>query len=610
MRFYVIALFGVVAAALIFTGSSWFGKETLTTHATHSMPCADLNGNRLVTATDLAISFSYHGQTVPPAPPQVDQNGDGVINVVDHQTVASQLGAGGVACQDAPVDCAADLNRSGQVTTKDVAVAASYFGQSVPPAPPQVDFNGDGAITPSDILFVFQRVGLVTNVLPCQDTGLDCLADLNGDGQITEADLQLALPFWGQTVPPAPYQVDLRLGDRRITIHDLQFIAARIGMPIIHCQENPIGPIAGGYDLEPFATSPQFDKLMDLAVIPGTGGEEAVVITQHTGKLLRISLTGAFEPQLFGDIGGQINTGFEEGLLSIAFSPDYVSDGLVYLYYTRQQQPTCSGLGEPQDQCTSRLSRFTVTDNQLNVDSEQVLLEVNQPFHNHNGGRVLFGPDGYLYLSLGDGGSAGDPLDYGQNTNTLLGTVLRLDVSGPGGYTIPADNPFVEDPEARDEIWAYGLRNPWRFSFDRQTDDMWLGDVGQNRWEEVNHMRAGGNFGWRCYEGFEEFNTTGCPPPAELIFPRAVYPISGQPECAIIGGYVYRGAEMPELNGWFVYGDTCSGRIWAVNATVAGDPVVLMEGGPSISSFAELPNGELLVLTFTDTIYQLTRSPE
>ena len=259
----------------------------------------------------------------------------------------------------------------------------------------------------------------------------------------------------------------------------------------------------------------------------------------------------------------------------------------MYVYYTA---------GGPR---RSVLSRFQVGSGVIDLGSETVLLEAPQPFGNHNGGQIAFGPDGYLYVALGDGGSSGDPNGNGQNLSTLLGSILRLDVSG-AGYTVPPSNPFGS------EIYAYGLRNPWRFSFDRANGDLWTADVGQNRWEEVGRIVAGGNYGWSVMEGFECFEPpSGCDT-SDLRLPRAVY--GRDLGCSVTGGYVYRGASMPELDGWYVYGDFCSGRIWAVNTIDSSPAVLLADTGLPIASFGELPEGELLVLTFANAVYRLQRS--
>jgi glucose/arabinose dehydrogenase len=242
----------------------------------------------------------------------------------------------------------------------------------------------------------------------------------------------------------------------------------------------------------------------------------------------------------------------------------------------------------------------------MDTNSETRILEVPDFAPNHNGGRLLFGPDGYLYLSTGDGGGGGDPQRNAQNTSALLGKVLRLNVTGQARYTIPPDNPFAGGGGAP-EIFAYGFRNPWRYSFDRGTGALWLGDVGQGSFEEVDSVVRGGDYGWSCYEGFAEFNLQqNCPPRDSLQFPRAVYGTHDRGSCAVTGGYVYRGSAMPELNGHYIFSDYCSGLIWALDGNnPSAQPNVIMESGQQISSFYELPDGELIVLTFSDTILVL-----
>ena len=326
--------------------------------------------------------------------------------------------------------------------------------------------------------------------------------------------------------------------------------------------------------------------MLGYASIPGSGSE-GVVVTQG-GIIWRVPLSGGGPAAVYGDLSGLLisDPGFEEGLLGLAFSPGFQSDGRVYVYYTA---------GGPR---RSVLSRFHVAGGAVDLGSETVILEVPQPFANHNGGQIAFGPDGYLYVALGDGGSGGDPNGNGQNPSTLLGSILRLDVSG-GGYTVPPSNPFGS------EIYAYGLRNPWRFSFDRASGDLWAADVGQGRWEEVDRIVSGGNYGWNVMEGLECFNAASCDQDG-LRLPRAVY---GRDEgCSVTGGYVYRGASMPELAGWYVYGDFCSGRIWAVNTADSSPAVLLADTGLPIASFGELPDSELLLLTFANAVYRLVRS--
>ncbi len=358
-------------------------------------------------------------------------------------------------------------------------------------------------------------------------------------------------------------------------------------------------PTPDSYALVEDVTTANFARMVDFVIIPGTNGSEAVVVSQTEARIRRVSLTGAFAPVEFGNLSAFVKTSAnEEGLLSLAFSPNYLSDGRVYAYYTSL---SCqAGVSR-----CARVTRFPVSGNDMNESMATVVLEIDQQLaaDNHNGGRLLFGPDGYLYLSVGDGGSGGDPLETGQNPDDLLGSVLRINVTGQATYTVPATNPFVGAPGA-DEVWAYGLRNPWRYSFDRQTGALWLADVGQGAWEEVEPVVAGGNFGWDCYEGNTPYESSGCSG-GTFQFPRQVYDHSLG--CSVTGGYVYRGPALPELQGWYVYGDYCSGRVWAVDtSTSTGAAVQLVDSGVQISSFAELPNGELLLLTFQNAIYRLT----
>jgi len=361
-------------------------------------------------------------------------------------------------------------------------------------------------------------------------------------------------------------------------------------------------PAADAYKLVQDVNTATFTRMVDFAVLPGTNNQQAVVTTQTDARVRRVSLTGAFAPVEFGNLSALVEQGGnEQGLLSLAFSPVYLSDGRVYAYYTSQ---ACQA---PVVRCV-RLTRFPVVGNDINEAAGTVILEIDQVMTNeanHNGGRILFGGDDYLYLSVGDGGGGGDPLETGQVNTDLLASVLRLHVTGQATYTIPPGNPYVGVAGA-DEVWAYGLRNPWRFSFDRLNDALWLGDVGQGNWEEVEPIIAGGNYGWDCYEGNAAYELAGCAAPGTMQFPREEYAHVGG-NCSVTGGYVYRGAAMPELYGWYVFADYCSGRIWAVNSAVpSGAEVQLFDSPYSIASFAERPDGELLVLTFENAIYRLT----
>jgi glucose/arabinose dehydrogenase len=351
-------------------------------------------------------------------------------------------------------------------------------------------------------------------------------------------------------------------------------------------------PLPGGYSLAPSGIATSWGDMLDFALIPGTAN--AAVVARQNGEIWRVSLDGSFEPAMFGNLDPIVESGGEEGLLSVAFSPEFQSDGRIYVYYT---------LGSPNP---SVISRFQATADAMDVDTETRIIEIEQPFANHNGGRIVFGNGGYLYLSTGDGGSAGDPGNRAQDIDSLDGKVLRLDVTGRATYAAPPDNPFV-GTAGRDEIFAYGFRNPWRMSSDRATGERWLGDVGQGDWEEVDRVTLGGNYGWRCYEGFEEYNQDGCTGnPNDYVFPRAAYPNKDTDNQAVAGGYVYRGSALPELHGHYVYADSYSGRIWAVNTANSSDPVQLMDTDEFIYSFAELADGEILVLTASG-IYRLAR---
>ncbi len=288
--------------------------------------------------------------------------------------------------------------------------------------------------------------------------------------------------------------------------------------------------------------------------------------------------------------------GREEGLLGLAFHPGYSSNGRLFVYYTAAAPRR------------SVISEFTAgPDGSADPSSERIILEVPQPYWNHNGGMLLFGPDGYLYIGLGDGGSAGDPHGHGQDTNTLLGSILRIDVDRPQSgkaYGIPPDNRFARGGGAP-EVWAYGLRNPWRFSVDPVTGQMWAGDVGQNRFEEIDIIVPGGNYGWNLMEGATCFSPSSACDRTGLQMPVAVY---GRADgCSVTGGYVYRGQRLPSLYGAYVFGDFCSGKVWALrhNGTaVVEGPVLIADTGLSISSFGEDADRELYIVDHNGGIYR------
>jgi glucose/arabinose dehydrogenase len=356
----------------------------------------------------------------------------------------------------------------------------------------------------------------------------------------------------------------------------------------------PPAVIAGGYQAVRAFPNAGFPRMVALVPIPGDAAH-AVVLTQQEGVIYRVSLTDDNEqPTVFLDASDLLidSPGNEEGLLGLAFSPNYAIDRRLYVAYSA---------GGPR---RNTVARYTAPGDAADPASGRVLIEIEDFAPNHNGGGLAFGPDGYLYISLGDGGGAGDPQGNGQNVNVLLGKILRIDVSGDA-YTVPPDNPFVGS--GRGEIWAYGLRNPWRFSFDRATGALWAGDVGQGTWEEIDLIERGGNYGWDTMEGPDCFNTSGCDR-SGLIAPRASYRTHEDGTCAVTGGYVYRGSAMPELLGWYMYADYCSGQVWAFDSEGASsEPLLLMDTDHLISSFAEDPAGEVYLVTFSEAIFRIER---
>ena len=327
-------------------------------------------------------------------------------------------------------------------------------------------------------------------------------------------------------------------------------------------------------------------------------------VTEQTGRVMSFpSGPEAPEPSeaaVFLDIRDRVNRGGnEEGLLGLAFDPEFGSNGHFYVYYSASQ---------PRRSIVSRFTAATSSAATAEPKTELVVMEIPQPYQNHNGGQLVFGPDGMLYIALGDGGLGGDPQGNGQDIGTLLGSILRIDVSAIGpdaGYRVPPDNPFAGTPNARGEIWAFGFRNPWRFSFDRQTGDLWAGDVGQNSYEEVDLVLRGGNYGWNILEGGHCFSPrTGCNPSGTEL---PVIEYSLDEGCSVIGGYVYRGTRIPSLNGTYLYGDFCSGEIHGFRIE-NGDVIehrLMVDSGLRITSFGEDEKGEIYVLSQNDGIYRL-----
>ena len=328
--------------------------------------------------------------------------------------------------------------------------------------------------------------------------------------------------------------------------------------------------------------------------------DERLFVVEQSG-VVRIVKDGQLREQPFLDIRDRVGSSqLEQGLLSIAFHPDYQENGRFFAHYTDYAG-------------NSHISSFTVSDNDQNLanaDSEIVLLSVDQPYPNHNGGQLKFGPDGYLYAGFGDGGSANDPLNSGQDQSTLLGSLIRIDVDHSEDiYAVPATNPFIADETRRNEIWAWGLRNPWRFSFDKLTGDLFIADVGQNLWEEIHFQPAisqgGENYGWSIMEASHCFLDSSC----DMIgLELPIFEYSHQEGCSITGGYMYRGQQFLSLYGNYFVADFCSGNIWRLFPDTEGSwsAAKVLDSGYVISSFGEDVNGDLYVLVHdTGSIFQI-----
>ena len=361
--------------------------------------------------------------------------------------------------------------------------------------------------------------------------------------------------------------------------------------------EQRTGPGNGGVALQKLG-----DFQQPLYVTQAPGDSKHLFVVEQTGRV-RVLNDGSPEETPFLDLSDQVSCCGEQGLLSIAFAPDYAESGLLYADYTDRS-------GDTRVVEYRRSSSDPLT---ADPQSARVVLRVRQPFPNHNGGLVLFGPDNLLYVGLGDGGSEGDPDRNGQDLGTLLGKILRIDPHAAAGkpYSVPSSNPFTDRPGARPEIYSYGLRNPWRFSFDRLTRALSIGDVGQTRFEEVDLVPPGGgrgaNFGWSAFEGFAPFNDDQTAPDA--VPPVLAY--SHDEGCSVTGGYVVRDRSLPSLYGRYLYGDYCAGELRsfpAVPGRRASDDRSLGLEVPSLSSFGEDDAGHIYATSLEGPVYRLVPS--
>lgn len=353
-------------------------------------------------------------------------------------------------------------------------------------------------------------------------------------------------------------------------------------------------------------TGPALVQPVDIASAGDGSGRLFIVEKRGT---IRIVQNDTVRSGFFLDLRPNVVTTSEAGLLGLAFHPDYPATPYIYVNYVRTGPVT-------------RISRFTLNpDNPNDADesTELVLISVAQPQLNHNAGDLAFGPDGYLYITMGDGGGSGDPEENGQDPLALLGKILRIDVNSGNPYSIPPSNPFFGNQDTLPEIWALGMRNPWRFSFDRGTGDLWIADVGQGLWEEINFEQAGSgggfNYGWDCYEGNASYELTGCSGPSTYRFPIFVYPHSCSQGCpygvgsSITGGFVYRGNQFQSMQGYYICADYITENIWLILHTPGGGTQITMQAGASmfnaLTTFGEDDNGELYAATLGGSLYRV-----
>lgn len=366
-----------------------------------------------------------------------------------------------------------------------------------------------------------------------------------------------------------------------------------------------LSPLQAQYDDPVLVEAFPGVEIPDLLGLEAPADSPYIYLLSQPGQVYRLDTSAEnAEAEVWLDISDRLVDGGERGLLGLAFAPDYDESGLFYVNYTRP------------DPLRTTISRFSVDESGMaDASSEQVLLEYEQPFTNHNGGQIAFGPDGYLYISSGDGGSSGDPQGNGQNIQTLLGAILRIDVNTEdASYLIPEDNPFAFEDFGADEIFAWGLRNPWRFSFDRETGEMWAGDVGQNAVESIHIIENGLNYGWAIIEGSDCYPQGTTCDTEGLELPVFEYSHDNG-DRSITGGYVYRGEKNPSLQGKYIYGDFISGRMWALDYDAEAEEVIsneeLFDNTFNISSFGEDADGELYVMAYnTGRIYTIATRPE
>ncbi|HRQ36667.1 MAG TPA: PQQ-dependent sugar dehydrogenase [Chloroflexota bacterium] len=377
---------------------------------------------------------------------------------------------------------------------------------------------------------------------------------------------------------------------------DIYKILAATAVPLIGPPAEPVTAVTFGPLL-----SGGFSGGLRKPVYLTHAGDARLFVAEQDGRV-RIIENGELLPEPFLDVSALLATdGSERGLLGLAFHPQYAQNGYFYIVYTNQNGDT-------------EITRYTVSEadpNRADANTAQRLFLIDQPYGNHNGGQLAFGPDGYFYIGLGDGGAVGDPYDNAQDPGTLLGSILRIDIDSSTPYAIPQDNPFVDERQARGEVWMIGLRNPWAFSFDRLTGDLYITDVAQDGLEEINfhpaHSPAGVNFGWPYQEGSDCYDAESCDIPG-LRMPVYEY-VHGEDGCAIIGGHVYRGSQFPALAGNYFFSDFCSGRIWTLHYDDGAGRwlrTAVAETNTQVSSIGVDAAGELYVVDYrTGAVWQI-----
>lgn len=517
-----------------------------------------------------------------------------------------------------------DANCDQIVDARD-ALAVLHIAANVPPFAPCAaesgNVNCDGAVNASDAIDIMMyTVGLPTRTAAATTVAGETCPPI-GASLTSPTPMPTASPPPTTTTPSAPptttpsHSVTQSPSPQPTITPAPDACAGPGGGNSLPSAPPPTSPPSAAYNATQVLSASYLgsaaDSAIEFALIPGRPNE--AVIAVQSGYIYHVMLDGSGESTLWGDVHTLVthDPGDEQGLLSVAFSPHYQQDCRVYLYYTP---------GSPQPTVLARVQ--ATPEGGLDANSEEVLVQVQEFAPNHNGSHIVFDSSGYLYFGVGDGGGGGDPHRRGQALDTLLGKISRIDVSGASGYAIPPGNPFAGDgsrcttprPDGDTstcpEIFAYGFRNPFRISIDPVSGDLWAGDVGQNLWEEVDHVTIGGNYGWSCYEGLVQFDNYNDPVndcgSKAFQAPRAVYDHSDGNQ-AVTGGVIYRGAVMPELYGYYVYADFYSGNVWAVNTNDSSPAVQLISHlSHNISDFVLAANGEAYLMTYADGLYQLS----